>query len=75
MPLQASAEADSFTFDSLMKAMQNHVFTEDFAIVKTHFVMDLCFGCWFRGDFHMQSRFPAFVMAALQVFRWLAHSD
>ena len=27
------------------------------------------------GDSHMQSRFPAFAMAALQVFRWLAHPD
>ena len=34
MLLQASAEADYLTLDSLIKAMQNHVFTENYIIVK-----------------------------------------
>ena len=34
MSLQASAEADYVTLESLMEAMQNHVFTEGYAIVK-----------------------------------------
>ena len=33
MPLQASAEADYFTLDPLVEAMQNHAFTEGYAIV------------------------------------------
>ena len=37
MSLQASAEVDYFTLDSLMKAMQNYVSTEDYAIVKACF--------------------------------------
>ena len=37
MSLQASIEADYFTFDALMKAMQNHIFIKDFVIVKTRF--------------------------------------
>ena len=37
MSLQASVEADYFTLDALIKAMQNHVFTKGFAIVKAGF--------------------------------------
>ena len=37
MSLQVSAEANYFTFNSLMKAMQNHISTEDYAIVKARF--------------------------------------
>ena len=37
MLLQASAEADYFTLNSLMEAIQNYVFTEGFAIVKARF--------------------------------------
>ena len=37
MSLQASAEANYFILDSLMKAMQNHVFIKDYAIVKVRF--------------------------------------
>ena len=34
MPLQTSAEADYSTLDALVEAVQNHAFTEGFAIVK-----------------------------------------
>ena len=37
MPLQASAEADYSTLDALVEAVQNHVFTEGFVIVKARF--------------------------------------
>ena len=37
MPLQASAKADYATFEALIKAVQNHAFTEDYAIVKARF--------------------------------------
>ena len=37
MPLQAPAEADYPTLKALMEAMQNHVSTEGYAIVKTRF--------------------------------------
>ena len=37
MSLQISAEADYSAFDALMKAMQNHAFIKDFAIVKARF--------------------------------------
>ena len=38
-------------------------------------VMDLMLRMLVPGDSNMQSRFPAFVIVALQVFRWLAHPD
>ena len=37
MSLQASVEANYATFETLMEAMQNHVFIEDYAIVKARF--------------------------------------
>ena len=37
MFLQASAEIYYFTFNSLIEAMQNHVFIEDYTIVKARF--------------------------------------
>ena len=40
MPLQAPAEADYATLEALMKAVQNHVFTEDYAIVKARFKLN-----------------------------------
>ena len=40
MSLQASVEADCSTLDSLMKAMQNHVFTKDYVIVKACFELN-----------------------------------
>ena len=40
MFLQASVEANYFIFNSLMKAMQNHVFTEDYVTVKARFKLN-----------------------------------
>ena len=37
MSLQASAEANYSTLDLLIKAMQNHVSTEDYVIIKARF--------------------------------------